>query len=59
MGCNRHMTILKGDLYPFFLLNTFQHYEILIKSKAGVTLLRSCIRNERMKMMLRDIDNSE
>ena len=59
MGCNRHMTILKGGLYPFFLLNTFQHYELLIKTKAGVTLLRSCIRNERMKMMLRDIDNAE
>ena len=41
------------------LLNALEHYELLIKTKAGVTLLRSCIRNERMKMMLRDIDNAE
>lgn len=49
------MTILKGDLYPFFLLNTFQHYELLIKTKAGVSA-KIMYKKWRMEMMPRDID---
>lgn len=39
----------------FSLLNALEHYEPFIKTKAGVTLLRSRMRNERMEMMPRGI----
>ena len=35
-----------------FPLNAFEHYEIFIKTKAGVTL-RPCIRAEMMEMVLK------
>lgn len=50
----------RGDLCPFFPLNTFRHYSLLIKTEAGVTLLRSYLRNERVERMLRGmgVDNA-